>query len=287
MGAFTVLTVTSSASTSSLFGAYDHLMLFPVVEAHRSLSQGISSEFLNEVLSVPWKLSTSQTPLSVRVTSVWSWTCLIPLCMMQQTNEFDLRNNPTKISGGGGFGPVADDGYGVSYIVGGEDRIFFHISSKLTSSATVRALACFHAPHPHTSVSAAGLAALRRACEAGHDRHARSVRALTLGDPHGAAQSSPLRLSFLVILFATNQTRPGARGSFPLASYGDAAALCRAVLLWCCAVLFRAVLWRADWQLYVCCAVFACDLQCRLIGTDAAPMRKYLTMTADITECRR
>lgn len=37
----------------------------------------------------------------------------------------------------GGFGPVADDGYGVSYMIVGEDRIFFHISSKTRSQATV------------------------------------------------------------------------------------------------------------------------------------------------------
>ncbi|EDO31440.1 predicted protein, partial [Nematostella vectensis] len=31
---------------------------------------------------------------------------------------------------GGGFGPVADDGYGVSYIIAGEDQLFFHITCK-------------------------------------------------------------------------------------------------------------------------------------------------------------
>ena len=31
---------------------------------------------------------------------------------------------------GGGFGPVADDGYGVCYLITGEDQITFHISSK-------------------------------------------------------------------------------------------------------------------------------------------------------------
>lgn len=40
------------------------------------------------------------------------------------------------ISAGGGFGPVADDGYGVSYIVVGEDLLFFHISSKRSSEKT-------------------------------------------------------------------------------------------------------------------------------------------------------
>ena len=77
----------------------------------------MKSEFLQEALRMPWKLSTSQTPL-------------------QQTTAWEYRTNPTKISGGGGFGPVADDGYGVSYIIGGEDKIFFHISSKYSSPAT-------------------------------------------------------------------------------------------------------------------------------------------------------
>ena len=38
-----------------------------------------------------------------------------------------------QISPGGGFGPVADDGYGVSYMVPDDHKIFFHISSKLSS----------------------------------------------------------------------------------------------------------------------------------------------------------
>ena len=33
---------------------------------------------------------------------------------------------------------VADDGYGVSYIIAGEDILFFHISSKKSCSTTVR-----------------------------------------------------------------------------------------------------------------------------------------------------
>lgn len=90
-----------------------HLFCLYVVSVWRN----VRSEFLSEVLSVPWKLSTSQTPA-------------------QQTSEMDLRNNPNKVTGGGGFGPVADDGYGVSYIVSGEDKIFFHITSKYSSNAT-------------------------------------------------------------------------------------------------------------------------------------------------------
>ncbi|XP_041074163.1 carnitine O-palmitoyltransferase 1, liver isoform-like isoform X2 [Polyodon spathula] len=78
---------------------------------------GVDSPFLKEVLSEPWRLSTSQTP-------------------QQQLELFDLANNPHHVSSGGGFGPVADDGYGVSYIIVGENLINFHISSKLSSPET-------------------------------------------------------------------------------------------------------------------------------------------------------
>jgi len=40
-------------------------------------------------------------------------------------------------SAGGGFGPVADDGYGVCYNIVGESMLCFHISSKKSSSNTV------------------------------------------------------------------------------------------------------------------------------------------------------
>lgn len=77
----------------------------------------VDSPFLKEVLSEPWRLSTSQTPHG-------------------QTSRIDLKDHPNCISAGGGFGPVADDGYGVSYIVAGEDIIFFHISHKKSSKQT-------------------------------------------------------------------------------------------------------------------------------------------------------
>ncbi|XP_014600783.1 PREDICTED: carnitine O-palmitoyltransferase 1, liver isoform isoform X3 [Polistes canadensis] len=77
----------------------------------------VDSPFLKEVLSEPWRLSTSQTPHG-------------------QTSKLDLKKFPNCISAGGGFGPVADDGYGVSYIIAGEDVIFFHISSKRSSLVT-------------------------------------------------------------------------------------------------------------------------------------------------------
>ncbi|XP_025421615.1 carnitine O-palmitoyltransferase 1, liver isoform isoform X2 [Sipha flava] len=77
----------------------------------------VESPFLNQVLSEPWRLSTSQTPHG-------------------QTTQFDLKKFPNCISAGGGFGPVANDGYGVSYIIAGENLIFFHISSKKSSPHT-------------------------------------------------------------------------------------------------------------------------------------------------------
>ncbi|XP_055916063.1 carnitine O-palmitoyltransferase 1, muscle isoform isoform X2 [Eupeodes corollae] len=77
----------------------------------------VDSPFLNEVLSEPWRLSTSQTPHG-------------------QTPKMDLKKHPNCISAGGGFGPVADDGYGVSYIIAGEDLIFFHISAKKSCGTT-------------------------------------------------------------------------------------------------------------------------------------------------------
>ncbi|XP_060135292.1 carnitine O-palmitoyltransferase 1, muscle isoform [Zootoca vivipara] len=78
---------------------------------------GVDSPFLAKVLSEPWRLSTSQTP-------------------QQQIKMFDLETNPDHISSGGGFGPVADDGYGVSYIIAGENLITFHVSSKFSSPET-------------------------------------------------------------------------------------------------------------------------------------------------------
>lgn len=79
------------------------------------------SPFLKEALKEPWKLSTSQTAT-------------------QQTKRIDYDKNPAVKNrlktAGGGFGPVADDGYGVSYIIAGEDAIFFHITAKVSSTKT-------------------------------------------------------------------------------------------------------------------------------------------------------
>ncbi|ESO89715.1 hypothetical protein LOTGIDRAFT_124665, partial [Lottia gigantea] len=37
---------------------------------------------------------------------------------------------------GGGFGPVSDDGYGVSYMIPGNNKFFFHVSSKKSCPQT-------------------------------------------------------------------------------------------------------------------------------------------------------
>ncbi|XP_039560513.1 carnitine O-palmitoyltransferase 1, muscle isoform [Passer montanus] len=78
---------------------------------------GMQSPFLAKVLAEPWRLSTSQTP-------------------QQQLKMFDFEKFPDHVSSGGGFGPVADDGYGVSYIIAGENLITFHVSSKFSSPET-------------------------------------------------------------------------------------------------------------------------------------------------------
>merc|ERR1711931_374450 len=90
-----------------------HLFCLYVVSKYKK----IESPFLQKVLQVPWRLSTSQTPL-------------------QQAFIVDLNKHPKLFSAGGGFGPVADDGYGVSYIICHEDLIMFHVSSKTTCSTT-------------------------------------------------------------------------------------------------------------------------------------------------------
>lgn len=92
-----------------------HLFALYVV----SRGKNIESEFLKRALDVKWRLSTSQQP-------------------QQQTNLWDLRlpENQAKMSPGGGFGPVAADGYGVSYMVAGEREFFFHVSSKTSAPNT-------------------------------------------------------------------------------------------------------------------------------------------------------
>ena len=49
----------------------------------------LDSPFLSKVLKEPWRLSTSQTPA-------------------QQTGKVNYDINPSRISAGGGFGPVSE-----------------------------------------------------------------------------------------------------------------------------------------------------------------------------------
>ncbi|KAI7792261.1 carnitine O-palmitoyltransferase 1, liver isoform isoform X2 [Triplophysa rosa] len=90
-----------------------HLLCLYIVSKYL----GEESPFLKEVLSDTWRLSTSQTPL-------------------QQVELFDFVNHPDYTTCGGGFGPVADDGYGVSYIIIGDNMINLHISSKFSCPQT-------------------------------------------------------------------------------------------------------------------------------------------------------
>jgi len=80
----------------------------------------VSSEFLIEALTMPWRLSTSQQPQDQ--------TTLRKGLPKETVDKF--------VSPGGGFGPVADDGYGVSYMFAGNDQFFFHISSKNSADDT-------------------------------------------------------------------------------------------------------------------------------------------------------
>jgi carnitine O-palmitoyltransferase 1 len=55
----------------------------------------------------------------------------------EETKNLSAEKKTTMVSAGGGFGPVSDTGYGVSYIIAGENLISFHISSKRSAANTV------------------------------------------------------------------------------------------------------------------------------------------------------
>lgn len=96
-------------------GVDRHLFALYVV----AIGTNTESAFLKSVMSRGWKLSTSQVP-------VW-----------QSDNEWPSKDNGDKFPRpSGGFGPVADDGYGVSYAISGENNLFFHVSSKKSGSNT-------------------------------------------------------------------------------------------------------------------------------------------------------
>ncbi|XP_068610502.1 carnitine O-palmitoyltransferase 1, liver isoform-like [Brachionichthys hirsutus] len=94
-------------------GVDRHLFCLYVV----SQCLGVESPFLREVLSERWRLSTSQTPF-------------------QLLELYDMVNHLEYLSCGGGFGPVTDDGYGVSYALLGDAVINFHISCKHSCAHT-------------------------------------------------------------------------------------------------------------------------------------------------------
>ena len=52
--------------------------------------------------------------------------------------------------GGGGFGPVCDDGYGISYLFYGEDTLVFHVTSSAKCPKTVYIIR-LHASHVNNS----------------------------------------------------------------------------------------------------------------------------------------
>lgn len=91
-----------------------------------SVGFGIESPFLKNALGRPWRLSTSQQPQ--QQTDNWK-----QVSKVLEGTEFSIKD---AFSPGGGFGPVAEDGYGVSYMIPGEDTICFHISSKKSCSTT-------------------------------------------------------------------------------------------------------------------------------------------------------
>ncbi|KAJ6642115.1 Carnitine O-palmitoyltransferase 1, liver isoform [Pseudolycoriella hygida] len=94
-------------------GVDRHLFCLYVVSKHLKLD----SPFLQEAVSEPWRLSTSQTP-------------------MGQSAKIDFKKYPGFLNPGAGFGPVTYDGYSVSYIISGEDLLSFHVSSKRSCPTT-------------------------------------------------------------------------------------------------------------------------------------------------------
>lgn len=94
--------------------------LFALYVVQRYLEE--ESTFMNKVMPPTYLLSTSQTPLN---------QC------EEEAKSLTPEQRLSLVSAGGGFGPVADKGYGVSYIIAGEDQVSFHISSKVSADNTV------------------------------------------------------------------------------------------------------------------------------------------------------
>lgn len=93
--------------------------LFALYVVQRYLEE--ESPFMNKIMPPTYLLSTSQTPLN---------QC------EEEAKNLSPEMKQSLVTAGGGFGPVADRGYGVSYIIAGEDQISFHISSKKSADNT-------------------------------------------------------------------------------------------------------------------------------------------------------
>mmetsp|Transcript_5605 Transcript_5605/g.10883 ORF Transcript_5605/g.10883 Transcript_5605/m.10883 type:complete len:824 (-) Transcript_5605:763-3234(-) len=83
-----------------------------------SLALNMNVKFLKDALSMPWQLSTSQIP------------------QRQTEGMWGKDTSDDMWSPSGGFGPVSDEGYGVSYMMASDDMTFFHISCKNSCKKT-------------------------------------------------------------------------------------------------------------------------------------------------------
>ncbi|VDM60070.1 unnamed protein product [Angiostrongylus costaricensis] len=101
--------------------------LFALYVIKRYLEE--ESPFFDRIFPPTYLLSTSQTPMNQVESDMYN---------------MDPAQRARLTTAGGGFGPVADRGYGVSYIVAGENQISFHISSKRSADNTVRLCVFFY-----------------------------------------------------------------------------------------------------------------------------------------------
>lgn len=109
----------SESSKRAMIGQGFDRHLFALYVVSRGI--GREAKVLSKALSMPWDLSTSQLPQ--RQTPPGTWPAY---------TDNDLKY----LSPSGGFGPVSDTGYGVSYMVAGEGAIFFHVTSKHSCDKT-------------------------------------------------------------------------------------------------------------------------------------------------------
>jgi carnitine O-palmitoyltransferase 1, liver isoform len=107
----TLLAMTGSGVDRHLFCLY--------IASFGVSSGGAGNAFLRDVVSRGWKLSTSQTP--VAQSSLW------------KGGRADQKTYPRA---NGGFGFAHDEGYGVSYALPADDRIYAHVTSKKSCKTT-------------------------------------------------------------------------------------------------------------------------------------------------------